>query len=104
PASPLSSRKADMRLLLQLRARLRSLLHPAKADRELDEEFRYHLDREIERRRAAGLPPEAARRAALRDLGGVAQLEEECRDARGARWLAVLAQDLRYGARLMRRS
>jgi putative ABC transport system permease protein len=93
-----------MRLLLLLRARLRTLLHRADADRELDDEFRYHLDREIERQLQTGVPPREARHAALRALGGVAQLQEECRDARGARWLDIFAQDLRYGVRLMRRS
>lgn len=84
--------------------RLRSLFHRARADAELDEEFRYHLDRETQRNIDTGMPAREARDAALRALGGVAQLQEECREARGTRWLEILAQDLRYGLRLMRRS
>src|SRR5690349_2281674 len=83
---------------------LKDLFRRQQADAELDEEFRYHLDREIERHRAAGLAPEAARQAALRDLGSLALLEEECRDARGTRWVETVLQDLRLGVRLLRRS
>src|SRR4051794_29394068 len=82
----------------------RDLFRRQQADAELDEEFRYHLDREIERHRAAGLSPADARNAALRDLGSPALLEEECRDARGTRWLDAAFQDLRLGLRLLRRS
>jgi hypothetical protein len=61
-----------MRLPIALRTRLRTLFHRADADRELDEEFRYHLDREIERNVQSGMTAREARAAALRDLGGVA--------------------------------
>ena len=84
--------------------RLRNLLRRAGADRELEEELSYHLDREIEQNLAAGMPPRDARTAALRSLGGIAQLEEECRDARGTRWLEILFHELRYGVRMMRRT
>lgn len=93
-----------MRLLISLRARLRTLLGRAEADSELEEELRYHLERETERNSAAGMAEQEARNAALRSLGGVAQLQEECRDARGTRWLEVAVQDLRHGVRLMRRN
>jgi putative ABC transport system permease protein len=83
---------------------LKDLFRRNQADAELDEEFRYHLDREIERHRAAGLSPAEARNAALRDLGSVALLEEECRDTRGTRPVEIALQDLRLGMRLLRRS
>ena len=46
---------------------------------------------------------EARRRARLA-FGGIEQVKEECRDARGTRWVADLVQDLRYGLRLLRQS
>jgi putative ABC transport system permease protein len=73
-------------------------------DGELDEELRYHLEREAELNVRAGMAPEDARRAALRSFGGVEQARELCREARGVRMLQVLWQDLRYGARKLRKS
>jgi hypothetical protein len=46
-----------------------------------------------------GLTPDAARYAALRELGAITQNKEECRDARAVRWIENLVQDLRYGTR-----
>ena len=49
---------------------------------ELDEEFQYHLDRQVEQNIAKGMDPREARYAATRRLGGIAQRKEECRDLR----------------------
>jgi putative ABC transport system permease protein len=87
-----------------MRLRLRTLANRVEVDRELEEEFRDHLEREIERNVAAGMTEADARATALQAVGGVAQLQEECRDERGTRWLEVFAHDLRHGFRLMRRS
>ena len=58
------------------RLRLRSLFRGDRVERELDEELRYHLEREIEERLAEGLPPEDARAAARRSVGAVTQQME----------------------------
>src|SRR5262245_56930260 len=50
---------------------------------------------------AQGLDPAEARRRARLALGGPEQVKEQCRDARGTRWLEDLLQDLRYGARTL---
>jgi hypothetical protein len=60
--------------------RLRSLFRRRQVEQELDEELRYHLDRQIEEHIAKGLTPIEARYAALRALGGIEQRKEECRD------------------------
>jgi FtsX-like permease family protein len=62
--------------------RLRSLLSRARVEQELEEEIRYHLERQIEEHIAKGITPEEARLAALHALGGVEQRKEECRDMR----------------------
>jgi predicted permease len=85
------------------RRRLRALLRRGELDRELDEELRYHLEREAELHAAAGLGPEEARLAALRGFGGVAQSKELCREARGVRFFEDLSQDVRYGLRTFRK-
>jgi putative ABC transport system permease protein len=91
------------RLTMALR-RLRSLFFGGAADADMDEEIRAHLDHLVAENRAAGMDPAAARAAALRSFGGVAQVAEACRDARGWRWLASAPQDLVHGVRLLRRA
>src|SRR5688572_25704643 len=86
-----------------LRSRLRSLLLGGRREADLREELQLHIDREIERLRANGLSPEAARSQALRTFGGVEQIKEGCRDARGIGLADALGRDVRYAAsRLVR--
>src|SRR5262245_1474063 len=84
--------------------RMRSLFRRAQVERELDEELRYHIERQIEEHIAKGMTPEEARYAALRALGGIEQRKEECRDMRRVRWIEELMQDIRYGLRTLRKS
>jgi predicted permease len=84
--------------------RLRSLFRRAAVERELDEELRYHLERQTAEHVARGMTPEAARTAALRAMGGVEFQKEQVRDIRGTRWLEDLGQDLRYALRALRRN
>jgi putative ABC transport system permease protein len=81
--------------------RVRALYRKDDLERELDEELRYHLDRETERHLRAGLSLEDARSAALKSFAGFEQAKEECRDARGVRLFEKLARDLRYGGRML---
>jgi putative ABC transport system permease protein len=92
-----------MRWTRTLRLRFRSLLRSGRVERELDEELQYHLDRLIESCVAAGMTREDACALARREMGGIEQRKEECRDARGLRWADSLVQDLRYGCRVLRR-
>jgi putative ABC transport system permease protein len=75
-----------------------------RLERDLDDELRFHLDKQIEQNLAAGMTPEEARYAALRSFGGVAQVKESCRDLRSLRGLDSLLQDLRCGVRMLRRN
>jgi putative ABC transport system permease protein len=93
-----------MRWLTKLSLRLRSLFHRRAADGELDTELRFHLERQIAENIAAGMPPAEAYRAALQEFGGVEKLKEECRDMRKVNWLQDLAQDIRYGLRMLRKA
>src|SRR5215813_15081273 len=72
-----------------------------KMEEELEKELRFHLDQHMADLIAQGLDPEEARRRARLALGGPEQVKEQCRDARGTRWLEDLLQDLRYGARML---
>jgi putative ABC transport system permease protein len=70
---------------------------------QLDKELRFHLDQQTADLIAQGLDPDEARRRAQLALGGPEQVKEQCRDARGTRWLEDLLLDLRYGARMLLR-
>src|SRR5579872_2442156 len=93
-----------MRWLAKISLRVRSLFRRSAVDIELDEELRSHVERQIAANVSAGMSQAEARRAALREFGGVEGLKEECRDARKVNWLQDLAQDLRYGLRMLRKS
>ena len=93
-----------MRWTYKLPMRVRSLFRRSAVDQALDEELRFHLEREIAAKIASGVPPEAARRAAMREFGGVEQIREECRDMRSVNWIQDFFQDLRFGMRVLAKS
>ncbi len=88
-------------MLNKLRLRLRALFFKSKMEDELDQEVRFHLERETEENVARGMTPEEARSAALRSFGGVERVKEESRDVWGIRLVEELWQDLRYSARML---
>jgi putative ABC transport system permease protein len=87
-----------------LRMRFRSLAKRQRVETELDKELRYHIERQTEENIAAGMNAREAREAATRILGGVSQIEEECRDMRQTQYMDNLLQDLRYAVRILARS
>jgi putative ABC transport system permease protein len=93
-----------MRWLAKFRSTLRWLLRRGRAETELDDELRYHCEREIENNLRAGMPLEEAKLAAERLFGPVSLYKEECRDARGASLIENFMRDLRYAARMFRRT
>jgi hypothetical protein len=62
--------------------RLRSVFRRNRVEDELDDEIAFHLERQIAERVARGATPQQARVAASRELRGIEQRKEECRDAR----------------------
>src|SRR5256714_4683081 len=93
-----------MRMLNKARLQLRSLFRRPNVDFELEAELRFHLDQLIEENISSGMPPEEARRAAQRMIGGIAQHEEECRDMRRVNFVEDLVQDVRYTIRSLAKS
>ena len=84
--------------------RLRALFRKEELNTQISNELAFHLDKQIEQNLAAGMSVEEARYAALRKFGGVEQVKEECRDTWGMRFIDALLQDLRYGARMLRKN
>ncbi len=93
-----------MRWIAAWRERLRALFFGARADAELDEELRFHLEKETELLRAAGLGPREARRQAQLRFGGVERFKEQVREARGIMVLEDFVKDVKLALRGLRRS
>jgi predicted permease len=91
-------------MFAKLKVFLRALFRKQRAEQEMDEEMKFHLDMEIQQNISRGMSPADARIAALRAFGGVEQTKEECRDSWGSRMIESLVQDLRYGLRVLTRS
>jgi len=90
-----------MRWFYILPLRIRTLFRRSRVEQELSEELCFHLEKLIEDKVANGMTPEEGCYAALRELGGVEQIKEECRDMRRPNYLESSIQDLRYGLRML---
>src|SRR5215471_14131363 len=84
--------------------RLRGLFTQTRANQELDEEINAHLEMLEEENRRKGMAGTEARNAALREFGGIAQMQEAYRETNGMRFVVSFLQDLRYGLRMLRRN
>ena len=82
-----------MRRLRTLFAKARALLQRKRLDDDLTAELETHLALHVQDNLRAGMTPEQAHRHALLKLGGLAQVEEECRRVRGIPWLEHVARD-----------
>lgn len=78
------------------------LLHRRQMEEDLERELRFHVEQYTEEMVANGHNRAEARREARLALGGPEQLKEDCRDARGTRWIEELWQDFRYALRTLR--
>src|SRR5919106_1730949 len=83
---------------------LRVVFRRSAVERDLDEELRFHVDMQVQQNLARGMSANAAREAAYRSFGGYERVKEQCRDARGARFTEMLAQDIRFAFRTLRSS
>jgi predicted permease len=91
-------------MLSDLLIRLRALFRRDAIESELEDELRFHFEQQVEKSVQSGLPLTEARRRAHITIGGSEQIKEECRDARGVRFLETLGQDVRYGFRMLSKS
>ena len=88
-------------MLNDLNFRLRSLFRRKSVETELHDELKFHFERQVEKLIESGMTrPEAMRRARL-DFGGLDQVKEECRDARGVSFIETTVQDVRYALRML---
>ena len=85
-----------------LLVRMRSLWSRTAAERDLDDELRFHVAMDIEAGRRRGLSPDEARRQALLTFGGVERFREATRDTDRPLWLDEARADLAHAWRLVR--
>src|SRR6202790_3230136 len=93
-----------MRWLRAWFSRLGALFGKQRRDRELAAEMESHLQLHIDDNVRAGMSPAQARREAIMKLGGVEQTKENYRERRGLPLLEIFFQDLRFGARMLRKN
>jgi putative ABC transport system permease protein len=82
-----------------LRYRIRVLLRRDDADRHLALEIQAHLARAAEQYERQGLSAAEARRQARVAFGGIEDIREQSRDARGTAFVDSVLQDTRYAVR-----
>jgi predicted permease len=93
-----------MILWSRLRSWVRAILRRSRMENEMDAELRFHIDAYAEDLIRDGVPPSEAMRRARIEFGGIAQMKEQCRDARGVNLVESLMQDLRFGLRTLGRN
>jgi putative ABC transport system permease protein len=84
--------------------RIRSLLRRNAAELDLDDELGFHMDEQLGKYLKSGLTREEALRRIRIEFGGIDQVKEECREARGMRLLEELIKDVRYALRGFRKA
>jgi predicted permease len=90
-----------MRLIARIRMALLSLFRRSNASTRLDDEIRYHLDRQIDENISGGMSPQDARAAALRQFGNPALLRDYTRSTWSDAWIDSLLRDARYVTRAL---
>lgn len=84
--------------------RLRALFRRKAVEQELNDELRFHFERQLEKYQKSGLTRDQALRHVRIEFGGLNNVKEECRDAHGIRLVDSFFQDVRYGFRTLRKS
>jgi predicted permease len=90
-----------MSLLSRVRSLFGNLFSRQQGENELDAEMRSYVDLLADEKRAQGMDPQAAERAAKIALGGAEQVKEQVREARAGASIEAFWLDLRYGARML---
>src|SRR5262245_42792392 len=93
-----------MRTAARVRSLLRATFRRSGMEREMEHEFRFHIERFAEDLVRTGVPIEEARRRAGAEFGAVEARKEECREAFGLRFLDEFCADLRYAFRMLRKA
>jgi predicted permease len=80
------------------------LLHKRQLESELEKELEFHLELQTADIMRGGLTEDGARRDARLRFGGLEQIRNECRQARGTAWLEALGRDVRLAIGVLGKS
>jgi len=84
-----------------LRDRIRALRQREAVIDDIDREMRAHVELQVEANIRAGMSPAEARERAMRSFGNVNRAVDAAYDVKGGGLVETLAQDVRYGARML---
>jgi predicted permease len=93
-----------MRVLKRIAGGFSALFRKTRIERELDAELRHYLEAAVEEQMRRGLSREAATRAARVQMGSLDAVKDGVRDAGWESLVDSVWQDVRYGARTLRRA
>jgi putative ABC transport system permease protein len=93
-----------MTLWSRLRSWSHDAIHRSRIENEMDAELRFHMEAYADDLVRKGVPHDEAIRRARIEFGGLESIKEEGREARGLSFMDTLRQDLRFGARTLRKS
>src|ERR1700680_3183837 len=84
--------------------RIKAIWKRPQLDRDLDDEVAFHLEMREKTSRLAGIDPQEAPFAAPRQFGNISMLKETSREMWTFATVETLWQDLRFGARTLRKN
>ncbi|MBI4472243.1 MAG: ABC transporter permease [Acidobacteria bacterium] len=84
--------------------RLRALFFRRRMDQTLQEELDFHIEMQARKNERYGADPREAKRQAKLQFGSVVTATEQCREQRGISTIEILAKDVRFGLRMLRKS
>src|SRR5688572_30076327 len=93
-----------MLTLNRLRSLWRNIVHRGRVERDLDDELRSVFEQLVAEKTRAGIAPAEARRQATLEMGRLESLKAQVRDSRSGAGLETLWHDIRFAARLLRRT
>ena len=93
-----------MKLLASLRSLASVMFHRVRVENETDQELRTHVQNRADDLEHSGVARSEAERRARIEFGNHERFKEECREERGGFWLETVWTDIRFGARMLRRS
>ena len=76
----------------------------SRLESEMDTELRFHIEAYADDLVRGGVSRQEAMRRARIEFGGIERVKEEGREARGVAYIGELFQDLRFAARILRKS
>src|SRR5580658_1944430 len=93
-----------MTLWSRLSSWCKTALRRSRMESEMDAELRFHIETYADDLVRSGVPRAEAMRRARIEFGGIERVKDEGREARGVAYIGELVQDLRYAARILRKS